>query len=77
MVAQRFFFFLIIDIFFNVLLPLGSIINFLFPIFDKALQEGRNDLGDYRVRRVKSFRHRDAFDNRPLFFPHVSTVTKQ
>ena len=52
-------------------------INFLFPIFDKALQEGRNDIGDYHVRRVKSFRHRDAFDNRPLFFPHVSTVTKQ
>ena len=63
--------------FFNVLPPLGSINNFLFPIFDKALQEGRNDIGDYHVRRVKSFRHRNAFDNRPLFFPHVSTVTKQ
>ena len=75
--TKVFFFFFNHRYFFNVLPPLGSIINFLFPIFDKALQEGRNDIGDYHVRRVKSFRHRNAFDNRPLFFPHVSTVTKQ
>ena len=50
---------------------------FLLPISDTALQEGRNDPGDYHVRRVKSFHHRDAFDNRLLFFLHVSTVAKQ